>query len=190
MSNCHGYSLSAVVYSWWSKIPDSCRERIHESTSSRPVFSSSSMSFCPSGKNSEEVNHTCTTNTSWSLICHTWALTSWPFPITCSLSIQAEIELNWLFGWPCYPACCLFCVRTDCQLFQGQCGVICQGIKGYTSSLRHKINLSTGAAPIRPESRMLNWDSSPLDTYESDADWMCWVKVDLSKHTRTATMNL
>lgn len=43
-----------------SRIPDSCRERMQESTNSKPVVSSSSMSFCPSaGKGGENwMSHT------------------------------------------------------------------------------------------------------------------------------------
>lgn len=41
-------SLSPAENSWESRMPDSCRDLMQESTSSRPVVSSSSMSFCPS----------------------------------------------------------------------------------------------------------------------------------------------
>lgn len=40
--------LSPVEMSCESKMPDSWRDRMQESTSSRPVVSSSSISFCPS----------------------------------------------------------------------------------------------------------------------------------------------
>lgn len=40
--------LSPVEVSCESKMPDSWSDRMQESTSSRPVVSSSSMSFCPS----------------------------------------------------------------------------------------------------------------------------------------------
>lgn len=42
------FLLSPAANSWESRMPDSCRDLIQESTSSRPVVSSSSMSFCPS----------------------------------------------------------------------------------------------------------------------------------------------
>lgn len=37
-----------------SRIPDSWRERMQESTNSKPVVSSSSMSFCPSAVKEEK----------------------------------------------------------------------------------------------------------------------------------------
>lgn len=43
--------LSPVEMSCESKMPDSWRDRMQESTSSRPVVSSSSISFCPSTSN-------------------------------------------------------------------------------------------------------------------------------------------
>lgn len=49
------FLLSPAAKSWESRIPDSCRDLMQESTSSRPVVSSSSMSFCPSmGKDTEQ----------------------------------------------------------------------------------------------------------------------------------------
>lgn len=42
------FLLSPAANSWESRMPDSCRDLMQESTSSRPVVSSSSMSFCPS----------------------------------------------------------------------------------------------------------------------------------------------
>lgn len=42
-----------------SRIPDSCRERMQESTNSKPVVSSSSISFCPSAvKKEKRMSHT------------------------------------------------------------------------------------------------------------------------------------
>lgn len=42
------FLLSPAANSWESRMPDSCRDLMQESTSSSPVVSSSSMSFCPS----------------------------------------------------------------------------------------------------------------------------------------------
>lgn len=51
-----GRDAGKMVYSRspLSRIPDSWRERMQESTNSKPVVSSSSMSFCPSAVKEEK----------------------------------------------------------------------------------------------------------------------------------------